>query len=95
MKLDEIYRSGTTDNEPLEDHSRSSVNLKVAVNFAHEQGLEEAFAQLLSMPAFHAQLAKGFTEVIRRTSQEFVKHSSAIKPGYGWQDDFETEVTTL
>lgn len=92
MKIQEIYRAGTTDNEPLEDHGRTGAEIRVNVNFAHEQGNEEAFKQLLNLPQFQASLEARFASLLHSEIQKMVGQSS-IKPGYGWTDDFEVEIS--
>ncbi len=91
MKLDEIHTTGTTDNEDLGDHERTQAVVVSHISFAHEPGLEEAFKQLMGLPAFANALEKSFTEAFRRQVYEFVRQSS-IEPGNGWTDAYETTV---
>lgn len=50
MKINELYKSGFSDGESDEPHSRSSARVMADVSFAHEVGLESAFAQLQELP---------------------------------------------
>lgn len=91
MKIDEIHRTGTTDNEALEAHSRTLVNLSFEVSFAHEQGLETVFSELVQHEQFTAQLEVAFTAKFKELAQKMIM-SSKVPPGHGWMDDLEAEV---
>lgn len=92
MKIQEIYRSGVTDNEDLGDHDRTQLDLRTTVSFAHDTGLSAAFEQLSQMPEFKASLEKGIASVIQSAVAQFVR-SSSIPPGHGWTDDYEVDVS--
>lgn len=83
MKLDEIHTTGTTDNEDLGDHERTQAVVVSHISFAHEPGLEEAFKQLMGLPAFANALEKSFTEAFRRQVYDFVRQvaSSQVMAG--------------
>ena len=91
MKIQELYRSGVTDDEDLGDHERTRAEVNITVDFAHEQGYGDAFKQLLTLPLFKAVLEKQFAETFHTVVQQMVRHSS-IQPGTGWTDDFEVEL---
>ncbi|MNB87329.1 hypothetical protein D3C75_343160 [compost metagenome] len=91
MKITEIHRTGTTDDEALEAHSRTLVNLSFEVSFAHEQGLESVFAELLQHGHFTTQLEAAFTAKFKELAQRMIM-SSKVPPGHGWMDDLEAEV---
>lgn len=96
MKLEEMFRTGFgSPDDPAEDiepHSRSSADLGVKISFAHERGYEEAFNQLQNLPAFKSALEEELLAVYRRLAQTFVSKSQ-IRPGYGWMDDLECDVS--
>lgn len=93
MKLTEVTRTGWSDpNEDAEPHSRSSVGIDVNISFAHERGNEEAFTQLQNLPAFKAALEQEWLASYRALAQRFISQSS-IRPGYGWMDDLECELS--
>lgn len=92
MKLQEIHRSGVTDNEDLGEHSRTAATVSFNVSFAHETGLEEAFSGLMAHPSFVQELEKEFATLLHRKLQERVR-ASTIQPGNGWTDDFEVEAS--
>lgn len=92
MNLAELHRTGVTDNEDLGEHGRSALAVNFDVNFAHESGLEELFAQAVQHEQFKAALEAEFASVFRATVQKMVR-SSSIPPGHGWTDDFEVAVS--
>lgn len=92
MKIEELYRSGVTDNEELGDHARSAVAANFNVSFAHERGLEELFGQMMSNQHFQQQLEVEFAAIFQRTVQKMVRSAQGIRLGHGWTDDFEVEV---
>lgn len=91
MKITEIHQTGTTDDEALEAHSRTSVKLSYEVSFAHEQGLEPVFTELLQHGVFKTQLEAEFTAKFKELAQRMIR-SSSIPIGHGWMDDFEAEI---
>ena len=95
MKLEEMFRTGFgSPEDEIEPHSRSSADIDVKISFAHEQGNEEAFAQLQNLPAFKAALEEQWLSSYRSLAQQFIA-KSAIRPGYGWMDDLECEVSIV
>lgn len=93
MKINEIHKTGMADpEEALESHSRTVVNLDLKVSFAHEQGLEPAFAELLNHGHFVTQLEAAFAGKFKELAQRMIM-ASKIPPGQGWMDDLETELT--
>lgn len=92
MKLEEIHRSGVTDNEELGEHSRAAATITFNASFAHEKGNEEVFSQLLTHPEFQAKLESEFAVLLNRTMQAMIRNAQGIKPGYGWTDDYEISV---
>lgn len=91
MKINEIHRTGTTDNEELGSHGRTLARFNYEVSFAHESGLEAAFVELLKNDQFRAELEVAFTAKFREAAQKMVR-SSTIPPGHGWMDDLEADV---
>ena len=92
MKIQELYRSGVTDNEDLGDHERTAASIDFVVSFAHEQGYGEAFSQLFANDQFKASLEAKFGAVLHRLLQDAVAQST-IPRGTGWTDDFEVEAS--
>lgn len=93
MKLTEVTRTGWGDpEEDFEPHSRSSADVAVKISFAHERGNEEAFTQLQNLSAFKAALEQEFLASYRALAQRFISQSQ-IRPGYGWMDDLECELS--
>lgn len=92
MKLNEIHRSGVTDNEDLGEHARTAAVLNFNVSFAHESGLSELFAQLLTNGAFQTQLEVGFAKLLQQQVSQLVR-TTQVPPGDGWTDDYEVEVS--
>lgn len=92
MKIQELYRSGVTDDEDLGEHDRTRADVTFTVDFAHEQGYGEAFMQLLTSPQFKASLEADFAKLFHRKMQDMIAHSS-IPRGTGWTDDFEVDAS--
>lgn len=92
MKLEEVHKTGMSDPEQgFEAHSRTPVSISFDISFAHEQGLEEAFTELLQHGYFQEQLEAAFQGRFKELAQKMIM-SSKIPPGHGWMDDFETSV---
>lgn len=92
MKVDEVYKSGVTDNEDLGEHSRMQADLTFSINFAHEKGLEEVIGRIMNHPILARQLEITAGKAIRQVIAKAM-HTNQIPPGDGWTDDYEVACT--